>query len=30
MFGTNQIVGKKYFKDAAADQMFVTSMFMTL
>ena len=30
MFGTNQIVGKKYFKDAAEDQMFVTSMFMTL
>jgi 7-carboxy-7-deazaguanine synthase len=30
MFGTNEIVGKKYFRDAAADQMFVTSMFMTL
>jgi 7-carboxy-7-deazaguanine synthase len=30
MFGTNEIVGKKYFKDAALDQMMVTSMFMTL
>ena len=30
MFGTNSIIGKKYFKDAAADQMLVTSMFMTL
>ena len=30
MFGTNEIVGKKYFKDADLDQMMVTSMFMTL
>jgi len=30
MFGTNEIVGKKYFKDAREDQMYVTSMFMTL
>lgn len=30
MFGTNEIVGKKYFKDAREDQLFVTSMFMTL
>lgn len=30
MFGTNEIIGKKYFKDAAKDQLFVTSMFMTL
>lgn len=30
MFGTNEIVGKKYFADAHPDQMFVTSMFMTL
>lgn len=30
MFGKNEIVGKKYFKDAALDQLFVTSMFMTL
>ena len=30
MFGTNTIVGKKYFKDAAADSLFVTSMFFTL
>ena len=30
MFGKNAIVGKKYFKDADAEQMFVTSMFMTL
>jgi len=30
MFGTNEIVGRKYFKDAAKDQLFVTSMFMTL
>ena len=30
MFGTNEIIGKKYFKDAAKDQLYVTSMFMTL
>jgi len=30
MFGTNEIIGKKYFKDAAKNQLFVTSMFMTL
>lgn len=30
MFGKNSIVGKKYFKDVDAQQMFVTSMFMTL
>jgi len=30
MFGTNEIVGKKYFKDAPADSLFITSMFFTL
>ena len=32
MFGTNEIVGKKYFKEATdeGDKLFVTSMFMTL
>jgi organic radical activating enzyme len=30
MFGTNEIVGKKYFADAPADSLFVTSMFFTL
>jgi len=30
MFGTNQIVGKKYFAEARQDQMYITSMFMTL
>lgn len=30
MFGTNEIVGKKWYRDAAKDQLFVTSMFMTL
>jgi 7-carboxy-7-deazaguanine synthase len=30
MFGTNEIVGKKYFKDAPANSLFVTSMFFTL
>lgn len=30
MFGTNEIVGKKYFKEAPADSLFVTSMFFTL
>lgn len=30
MFGTNTIVGQKYFKDAPAESLFVTSMFFTL
>lgn len=30
MFGTNAIVGKKYFKDAPKDSLFVTSLFFTL
>ena len=30
MFGTNEIVGKKYFKDAPSQSLFVTSMFFTL
>jgi len=30
MFGTNEIVGQKYFKDAPVDSLFVTSMFFTL
>lgn len=30
MFGKNEIVGQKYFKEADDDQLFVTSMFMTL
>lgn len=30
MFGTNEIVGKKYFKNAPAGSLFVTSMFFTL
>lgn len=30
MFGQNEIVGKKYFKDVGEDKLFVTSMFMTL
>jgi len=31
MFGKNEIVGKKYFKEVVGkDQLFVTSMFMTL
>jgi 7-carboxy-7-deazaguanine synthase len=30
VFGKNEIVGKKYFRDADKQQMFVTSMFMTL
>lgn len=30
MFGTNSIVGQKYFKDAPKDSLFVTSMFFTL
>lgn len=30
MFGTNEIIGKKYFDNAPADSLFVTSMFFTL
>jgi organic radical activating enzyme len=30
MFGTNEIIGKKFFKDAPAGALFVTSMFITL
>ena len=30
MFGTNEIIGKKFFKDAPADSLYVTSMFFTL
>lgn len=30
MFGTNEIIGKKYFKDAPKESLFVTSMFFTL
>jgi 7-carboxy-7-deazaguanine synthase len=30
MFGTNEIVGQKYFKDAPENSLFVTSMFFTL
>jgi organic radical activating enzyme len=30
MFGTNQLTGKKFFKDAPVDSLFVTSMFFTL
>lgn len=30
MFGTNELIGQKYFKDAPADSLFVTSMFFTL
>ena len=30
MFGTNEIIGKKFFKDAPKDSLFVTSMFFTL
>lgn len=30
MFGTNEVIGKKFFKDAPADSLFVTSMFFTL
>jgi len=30
MFGTNEIYGKKQFKDAPADSLYVTSMFFTL
>jgi len=30
MFGTNEIVGAKFFKDAPKDSLFVTSMFFTI
>ena len=30
IFGTNEIIGKKYFKDAPKNSLFVTSMFFTL
>jgi len=30
LFGTNKIIGQKYFKEAPADSLFVTSMFFTL
>jgi len=30
MFGTNQIIGQKFFKDAPENSLFVTSMFFTL
>jgi organic radical activating enzyme len=30
MFGTNNITGKKFFKDAPEDSLYVTSMFFTL
>jgi 7-carboxy-7-deazaguanine synthase len=30
MFGTNEIVGQKFFKDAPENSLFVTSMFFTL
>lgn len=30
MFGTNELIGKKFFKDAPAETLFVTSMFFTL
>lgn len=30
MFGTNEITGKKFFKDAPANSLYVTSMFFTL
>jgi len=30
MFGTNAVVGKKFFNNAPADSLFVTSMFFTL
>lgn len=30
MFGKNEIVGQKYFADAAEDQLYVTSIFYTL
>jgi organic radical activating enzyme len=30
MFGSNEKIGKKFFREAAADSLFVTSMFYTL
>lgn len=30
MFGTNEIVGQKFFKEAPAESLFITSMFFTL
>ena len=30
MFGTNEIIGQKYFKTAPKDSLFVTSMFFTI
>lgn len=30
MFGTNEVIGKKFFKDAPANSLYVTSMFFTL
>lgn len=30
MFGTNEIIGKKFFKEAPAESLFITSMFFTL
>ena len=30
MFGTNSVIGKKFFKDAPKDSLFVTSIFLTL
>lgn len=30
MFGTNEITGKKFFKDAPANSLYVTSMFFTI
>lgn len=30
MFGTNELTGKKFFKDAPSSSLFVTSMFFTL
>ncbi len=30
MFGTNEIIGQKFFKEAPLDSLFVTSMFFTL
>ncbi|MDI1351528.1 MAG: hypothetical protein PSV35_01985 [bacterium] len=30
MFGTNEIVGKSYFKGAKSDELLVTSRFFTL
>jgi len=30
MFGTNEVIGKKFFRDAPKDSLFVTSMFFTL